>query len=174
MKKALLSLLFVVFSTSSIFAQFDKAISADPIDLLVSKVFNFTYEQKMSPTNSFTVFGSYYNYSDYWSAYGIGASYRWYLKDVIQDDRTPISGLSVGPMARVSFWDYTGPNPLNLDYGGTMVVVGGEVAYKFNDLFGKGSNFFVEPIVRLGFIVSDIDYLGYDALGFGVNIGYGW
>jgi len=170
MKKVFLFLFVALFSASSIFAQYEKAISADPIDLLVSKVFNVTYEQKLSGNNSFTVFGSYYNYSDYWSAYGIGASYRWYLTGVIQDDRNPISGLSVGPMARISFWDYTGPNPLNLDYGGSMVVVGGEVAYKFP----LGNQFFVEPIVRLGFIVSDIDYLGYDPLGLGINIGYAW
>lgn len=148
---------------------YQKAVSIDPIDFLVSKVFNATYEQKISPTNSFTVFASYYDYSDYWSAYGIGASYRWYLTDVIQDNESPIGGLSVGPMARISFWDYTGPNPLNLDYGGSLFVIGAEAAYKFT--FGQ---WYIEPILRLGFAVSKLDYLGYDPMGGGINVGYAW
>ena len=181
MKKFLTLLIFVV-SISSLQAQlikqqgasqaqypYQKAVSIDPIDFLVSKVFNATYEHKLSPANSFTVFVSYYDYSDYWSAFGIGASYRWYLRDIIQDNETPIGGLSVGPMARISFWDYTGPNPLRLDYDGSLFVIGAEAAYKFTF-----DNWYIEPILRLGFAVSKLDNLGYDPMGGGINFGYAW
>ncbi len=169
MKKLLIvSAILIVFTMSNAFSQYSRALSVDPIDFLVSKVFNATYEHQLNEKNSLTIFGSYYSYSDYWAAYGIGASYRWYLTDVFDDSKTPIEGLSVGPMARVSFWDWSGPSYWNWD-GGTYVVIGAEAAYKFN--FG---NWFVEPIVRLGFAVSDIDGLDYDPFGGGVNVGYAW
>lgn len=170
MKKLLVvSALILTFALSNVSAQYSRAISVDPIDFLVSKVFNATYEHQLSEKNSFTVFASYYSYSEWWSAYGIGGSYRWYLTGVLNDDKTPIEGLSVGPMAKISFWDYSGSDPLGVIDGGSLIVIGAEAAYKFN--FG---NWFVEPILRLGFAVSELDYLGYDPLGGGVNVGYAW
>lgn len=169
MKKLLVvSALILTFALSNVSAQYSRAISVDPIDFLVSKVFNATYEHQLSEKNSFTVFASYYSYSEWWSAYGIGGSYRWYLTGVLNDDKTPIEGLSVGPMAKISFWSWDGPSYFSWD-GGTYIVIGAEAAYKFN--FG---NWFVEPIIRLGFAVSDLDGLGYDPFGGGVNVGYAW
>lgn len=155
------------FSANLDAKNYKQAISIDPLDFLVSKVFNATYEHQLSKENSFTVFFSYYNYSDYWDAYGIGGSYRWYLTDLLKDKKNPIEGLSVGPMARVSFWssDYYQLEDENSIY----LVIGGEAAYKwvFND-------FIVEPILRLGFGVTDISGLGYSGWGAGVNVGYAW
>lgn len=167
-KLIVLSAIVLLFAASGSFAQkYTRAITIDPLDFLVSKVINVTYEQMLSEKNSFTIFASYYAYSGDWSAYGIGGSYRWYLPGVLDDGKSPYEGLSVGPMARVSFWDYTGPNPLGTDYGGSYVVLGGEAAYKF--VFDR---WVVEPILRLGFGVTELDGLGYSGWGGGVNIGY--
>lgn len=145
---------------------YKQSISIDPLDFLVSKVLNVTYEHQLSKENSFTVFFSYYSYSEYWTAYGIGGSYRWYLTDLLKDKKIPIEGLSVGPMVRASFWS----NDYGYDLDNSVyLVIGGEAAYKwtFND-------FVVEPILRLGFGVTDVAYLGYSGWGAGVNVGYAW
>jgi hypothetical protein len=151
--------------------QYKHAISGDPLDLLISKVFNATYEHQLSAKNTFTVSASYYSYSDWWSAMGIGGSYRWYFPGLFNDGKNPIEGFSAGPMARVSFWSWDGPDtPYYDDYTGDVyIVIGGEAAYKW--VF---DGFVVEPIVRIGFGVTDITGLGYDAYGAGVNIGYAW
>jgi hypothetical protein len=145
---------------------YKQSISIDPLDFLISKVFNATYEHQICKENSFTVFASYYSFSDYASAFGIGGSYRWYLTDVLKDEKFPIQGLSVGPMARVSYWSYDAV--WSEDANDVYIVIGGEAAYKwvFDD-------WVVEPILRLGIGVTDIQ-TSYSGWGAGVNVGYAW
>jgi len=161
------ALAMLISSSTDLSAKnYKQSISIDPLDFLISKVFNATYEHQLSKDNSLTVFASYYNYSEYWSAYGIGASYRWYLSGVLKDEKFPIEGLSVGPMARVSFWD---SDFYQLDDDNSVyIVIGGEAAYKwvFND-------WMVEPILRLGIGLTEIN-AGYSGWGAGVNVGYAW
>ncbi len=141
----------------------DHSITADPIGLAFG-LLNATYEQRVGNANSFTVFGSYWSYSE-WTAVGFGGSYRWYFN--LNDGKTPLEGLSAGPMISVGFWDWGGPFA-SFD-GGTSIAIGGELAYKW--IFNQ---FVVEPILRLNFNVADINGLDYRAYGLGVNLGYAW
>ncbi len=170
--KKFIVLIAILFATSftGVKAQYTSAISIDPLDFLISKVVNATYEYRLSENNSLTLSASYYAYSDYWKAFGIGGSYRWYLSDVLRDEKEPIEGLSVGPMVRLSFWTFDGADPLDVVDDGAYIVIGGEAAYKYN----FAPNWFVEPIIRIGFAVTDLEYLGYDPIGGGINLGYNW
>ncbi len=159
----------LVLMSSSAFAQkYTSNISIDPLDLLVGKKLNLTYEHRLSAENSFTIFGSYIKWSDNWSATGIGGSYRWYL-DAFKEGKTALNGLSVGPLAAVTFWTWDGGGVLSYD-GGTTFLVGGEVAYKW--IFKN--QFSVEPIMRVAFPLGELDGLSYSGFGFGVNLGYSW
>ncbi len=162
---------FIAFSNSS-YAQVNNhpgsySLTVDPIDFLVSKTLNATFEFKLNPKNSFTINGSYYAYSDWWKGYGLGASYRWYI-DLFNEGKKALNGFSVGPMVRASWWTY--------EFGGykadteMYVAIGAEAAYKW--VFSGGWT--IEPIVRLGFGVTDVTGLGYEGYGGGVNIGYTW
>jgi hypothetical protein len=145
-------------------------ISVDPFDLLISKTLNATYEIKMGSSNSLSIFGSYYNYSSSWSGFGIGASYRWYV-NLFGENTKALEGFSFGPLASVGFWKYDAPKHTNFNYDNdVMFSIGIEAAYKWT--FSK--NFFVEPIARIGFAVNDVNGLGYDPVGGGINIGYTW
>ncbi len=156
--------LYTLLPGQSIAQPYSNSISANPIGLAFG-VLNATYENKLSPTNSFTIFGLYYGYTD-WAAFGVGGSYRWYLD--INEGKRPIEGLSVGPMAEFGFWSWSGPSYITND-GGASFAIGGEVAYKW--VFNK---FVVEPIVRLSIPVVKIHGLTYHSFGGGVNLGYAW
>jgi hypothetical protein len=144
---------------------YTKAISLDPLDFLINRVLNVTYEHQISKENSFTVFASYYSPDEYWSAIGIGGSYRWYLSKVLQDNKIPIEGLSVGPMARFIYWSWELGSASDTY---AAVILGGEAAYKF--VF---DDWVIEPIIRLGIQVTDVS-AGYNGWGVGVNAGYAW
>lgn len=162
---------FIAFSDSSNAQERNHkgnySLSVDPGELLLKNVLNVTFEYKLSPKNSFTVVGSYYNYNEWWKAYGIGGSYRWYI-DLFKEGKNGLNGFSVGPMLRASWW--------NFDYNGytgdteTLVAIGAEAAYKW--VFSGGWT--VEPILRLSFGVSEISSLGYEPIGAGINVGYTW
>lgn len=163
---------FIAFTNSSNAQTSSKSgnysLTIDPIDLLVTKVLNATFEAKIDNKTSFTIFGSYYNYNEWWSAFGIGGSYRWYF-DIFNEGKKGLNGFSFGPMAKASFWSVSGVQGDAFD-GGLLISIGGEAAYKW--IFDNG--FTIEPIVRLGIGLTDIDGLNYDSYGFGVNIGYTW
>ena len=149
--------------------RYSKSISADPFEFLVFNVFNATYEQRLSRNNSFTLFASYYNFSSDWTAFGIGASYRWY-SDAFEDNKKALEGLSYGPMIRYSYWSFARTDYYEYeDYGGSYLVLGAEVAYKW--IF---DDFVVEPNIKIGFPVLNVQHLGYDPYGIGINIGYAW
>lgn len=172
-RKFVLLIAFLLIGTNGLFAQsssYTNVLTCDPVDLLVSKVLNATFEHRVSYDNTFTITGSYYKYSDNWSAFGIGGSYRWYI-DLFKEGKKPLEGFSVGPMLRLSWWNWDGDNKYGHSYdGGTYVVIGGEAAYKW--VFSE--HWVVEPIIRLGFGVTDVTGLGYEGWGAGVNFGYTW
>ncbi len=155
----------ICLSTGRTAAQnYKNSISADPISLAWGFL-NLTYENRIGATNSFTVFGSYWSYSN-WTAFGIGGSYRWYFE--IGDAKRPLQGLSAGPLVSFGFWDYA-TSSVHSYSGGTSAAIGGELAYKW--VFG---GFVVEPILRLAFNLASISGLDYRAYGLGVNLGYAW
>lgn len=154
---------------------YTKNISADPLDLINRDQLNVTYEQKLSPENSFTVFASYVDLggsvkdgSGGWSGFGIGASYRWYF-DIGHQNKTPLEGLSVGPIAALTFFNYTHGFDEKTD---AYLAIGGEASYKFVILDGLS----IEPTLKLMFAAKKIDYMpsSYDPWGIGVNVGYAW
>jgi hypothetical protein len=155
--------LCMVCSTNLWAQRYTHSISADPISLAFG-VFNATYEWQTAPINSFTIFGEYWSFVD-WSAYGIGASYRWY-PHLFEDGKKPLEGFSVGPRIDISFWNWGGYTGLNNNY--TSIGIGGEAAYKW--VFG---GFVVEPLIVINIPILKIVYT-YGAFGPGVNLGYAW
>lgn len=163
-------ILFVIITCSnSLFSQqrrYSQSISANPIGLAFG-VLNATYEQKLDPVNTFTINGYYWAITD-WNAFGIGGSYRWYLK-IIDDNKHIIEGLSVGPLVAIGFWSWKGSS-LYKDYGGVSFAIGGELAYKW--IF---DGFVVEPMINLTFNVNKIEGLStYNPFSAGINLGYAW
>lgn len=161
----------ISFQSLSAQGTYKQAIAIDPLDFLLIGRLNATYEHQLSTENSLTVQFSYINYSDWWTAMAVGGSYRWYFPTLFKDAKSPIEGFSAGPFARAEFWSWAGPdNSFYDDYGNDVsIVIGGEAAYKW--IWG---GWMVEPIVRLGFGLTSITGLGYDAYGGGVNVGYAW
>jgi hypothetical protein len=155
-------LISFLFATLDTMAQDQtKAIGANPVGLLF-RIFNAKYEQKLSPTNSFTVQGYYFPLLD-WAGYGFGGSYRWYF------EKKALEGFSVGPVASIAFWSWTG-SVFNYE-GGTMVLLGGSAAYKW--IFSGG--FALEPELMLTFPVNTFTgFSGYSSFGVGLTLGYAW
>ena len=140
------------------------ALVVDPVDLINGRI-NLTYEKKLNSKNSFTINASYWNWADWLSAFGVGASYRWYL-DLFEEGKTGMNGLSVGPRADIFFWSYDAGNT----HSYSTVAIGGEANYKW--VFGDGK-WAVEPTIKLTIpIVKEKGYNYYSNYGFGVNIGY--
>lgn len=154
-------------SQAAVNSSHEYALSVDPFDLLIGDALNLTFESKINNKNSFTLGFDYYHYNSNWSAIGFGASYRWYI-DLFKEGKKGMNGFSVGPMAKVSWWTYDGNNT-NYD-NSAYVVVGGECAYKW--IFSSG--WMIEPILRLGFGVNNVDGLDYSGWGAGINLGYTW
>lgn len=148
----------------------NNAISIDPISLLSNGTLNATFESKINSSNSFTIFGSYYQYKKDnfdWSGFGFGGSYRWYI-DIFSEGKRGFNGFSVGPMAKVTFWSWNGTE--NLYKNSTEVTIGLEAAYKW--VFSN--QWAVEPRFYYGIDFSNIDGLNYVPWGIGVNLGYVW
>ncbi len=159
---------FAIFmAVQSTASAYTKAIMTDPFDLMWGG-FNVRYETMVSPKNSI-VPEFRYNYG-YWSwttGFEVGATYRWYLRDVFPVRTKGIEGFNVGPFAIIGMYHYDWPGHSDeTDYN---LVIGGEASYKW--VF---SGFVVEPTLRLGFAPVKSDYMNGYRWGFGVNIGYGW
>ena len=139
-------------------------ISVDPVDLINGRL-NATYEKKLSPSNSLTINGSYWMYNSYLNAFGVGASYRWYL-DPFEEGKKAMNGLSVGPRLDFYYWSY---DYLGFDHSWSTLAIGAEVNYKwvFSDKWS------VEPTIKFAIpILKEKGYDYYTNYGFGVNIGY--
>ncbi len=146
----------------------ENAISANPLGLVIG-IFNATFEHKLSQENSFTINALYYSIGDWWTAFGVGGSYRWYL---FPQDKKPFEGFGFGPFVSVEYWksDYSALyDYLGYDDGGAMVSIGAEAAYKWN--FG---GFVVEPVVRYALPLMSFSGLSYQSYGLGCNLGYAW
>jgi hypothetical protein len=147
----------------------NNVISIDPLDLLISGRINATFEHKMSAKNSLTINASYYSFSDWWSAIGVGASYRWYV-DPFEEGKSALNGLSLGPRVQYFSWNWDGPDYGYGDWGNySSFSIGVEVAYKWT----FSSKWVIEPIFKYTFPVMKKDY-GFtpDDWGLGVNLGY--
>ena len=150
----------------------NKVVSLEPFDFLFNGRINATFETKMGASNSLTINGSYWDLSKYWSAFGLGASYRWYL-DPFEEGKKALNGLSVGPRIDFFFWtyDYSSVISGHKSETSSSFAIGGEVNYKW--AFGDGGKWVIEPTLKLMFPVRKADGLsGYSSYGFGVNLGY--
>lgn len=147
---------------------YDQAIMANPISLLFGW-FNAAYEVQVTTNNSLVVNGYYFSLFDYWTAFGVGASFRWYF-DAFNTGVTPIEGLGVGPLVRLEFWTYDDAGgPFAYD-GGTGISIGGEAVYKW--VWG---GFVLEPGLNVTFGVADVEGLGdISPVGAQLAIGYAW
>jgi len=168
MKKAFYTIAFVALFgmfTSNIYAQrvvkkYNQAITANPVALAFG-LFNATYEKALSPQNSFTAGLNYWNYGG-WTAFGVSASYRWYL---FQEQDKMIKGFGFGPMISLGQWGYEN----NTYSNSTSFSIGAEASYKW--IF---DGFVVEPIAQINFNILSINGLNYRPFGIGINLGYGW
>jgi len=145
----------------------EAVFSIDPIDLLFEGRISAVYEKKLSAKNSFTVNASFWDYDRNSSAFGVGASYRWYF-DLFEEGKSSFNGLSVGPRLDGYFWNRRYNEPSKKDNSYSTLAVGGEVNYKwvFNDKWS------VEPTIKFVIpIVRKAEY-GYPNHGVGVNLGY--
>jgi hypothetical protein len=153
---------------------YDYAITANPLGLAFG-LFNAQFEFQTSQNNSFLVRGNYWTpgvaFSN-WTAYGIGASYRWYL-DAFKQGTTAITGFSFGPAVAVDFWSWDLDDDFGFfdDYdGGATFRIGAEANYKW--IWG---GFALEPGINIMFAVSDVEGLGtLSPFGILFNIGYAW
>jgi len=149
-------MIFALTTAPDAKAGYSNAISGDALGLLFSHYLTVTYEFTMSPTNSLSLFGTFYS-SGGWDAFGFGASYRWYI---VKSSKQILEGFSFGPKAGISFWSG--------DDDGTSLAIGGEAAYKW--IFG---GFVVEPIISIMFPFKEYGHSGaYWVLG--CNLGYAW
>lgn len=155
--------------SSGIMGKYGQAISIDPLVFLINKVFNVTYEHRIGEANSLTIFGQYFSPNEWWTGYGIGASYRWYI-DITKDGKRALDGFSVGPMVGFSYWTMDNVFWESQGWGsGGQLYIGGEVNYKF-----QFENWFIEPNIKYSFPIGDLVGLNYDYYGLGVNAGYAW
>jgi hypothetical protein len=137
-------------------------ISLDVLELALRGPLAIQYEWKTTPVNSWALRGYFWPARDYYSAFGVGAAYRFYVAD-----SRALTGLSVAPAGDVYFFSSS-----ELDKSATIFLVGGDLAYKW--IFDA---FAVEPMfgIRIGFGGSEsVSY----ATGFlpvlSVNLGYAW
>jgi hypothetical protein len=156
-------------SSSGILGKYGQAISIDPLVFLINKVFNVTYEHRIGESNSLTIFGQYFNPTSYWTGYGIGASYRWYI-DIMKDGKRALDGFSVGPMVGFTYWTLDNVYWADQGWGdGGQLYIGAEVSYKF-----QFENWFIEPNIKYSIGIGELTGLSYDYYGLGVNAGYAW
>jgi len=146
----------------------DKVVSVDPLDLLIDGRINATFEKKLSPKNSFTVNATYWGYDKYATAFGLGASYRWYF-DLFEEGKSSLNGLSVGPRLDFFFWNRSYNNPSLEDVTYSTLAIGGEVNYKW--VFG-GGKWAVEPTIKFVIPVLKESGYSYTNYGLGINLGY--
>jgi hypothetical protein len=140
----------------------ENVLSADPLDLIFGQL-NVQYELKAGPVNSYVARLHYWiPQTNTWSAFGVGAAYRWYIAD-----SRALTGLAVEPAADLYFSsDANGHNAI-------IIALGGDISYKW--IF---DDFALEPIlgVHFGFSPSSTAFpqatTAYGVLG--LNLGYAW
>ncbi len=137
-----------------------QVISVDALGLFQNgNVITLQYEWKTAPTNSIHIRGRFSSYSTYYTGFGLGGGYRFYIAD-----SRALTGLAVTPVAEVWFYSSSELNTSSILFG-----VGGEVTYKW--IFDQ---FSVEPGVGvgIGFGGDDITYYTKTRPYAQVHLGY--
>ena len=146
----------------------NNVVSINPFPLMWGQI-NVQLEHKMGPKNSISVNAGYWSWSEYWAAFNVGASYKWYF-DIFEENKSALNGLAVGPRIDFEYWQ-TSRDWGWLDYSNyPSLRIGAEVSYKW--VFGDGK-WAVEPNVKLTIPIMKKDY-GFSPYnyGYGVNVGY--
>lgn len=162
----LVALFVLTFAANTASARYSHNISGDLLNYLEVDRFDVTYEHQLSAMNSFTIIGSWYDYSSYFDIFGLGASYRWYPK-LFEDGKKSLEGFSVGPMITMVYWKYS---YLSRDDTYITFNIGGEAAYKW--VF---NGFSVEPKITLLIQINKPDnFSTWKGVSLGCNLGYAW
>jgi hypothetical protein len=156
----------VTASAASYTTGANNVISINPVGLIDGRL-NATFEHKLAPKNSLTVNASYWGLDDWASAFGIGASYRWYF-DPFEEGKSAINGLSVGPRLQFYQWSYDYDLPYLEDFSYSSLSLGVEVGYKW--VFS--SKWVVEPTFNYAFPIMKKSGYSFADYGWGVNLGY--
>ncbi len=161
-------IIFLILSFNSILFSQTKAITVNPVGLFLGAL-NVQYEFRYDPDNSIALRANFVGYdigSFSNSAFGLGATYRWY------HSTKPVIGLWYGPSADILFWTAKEKKPINPGtYTSSFLGIGGDIGYKWNlDHFGVevfgGMRYYFGQIAGLSF--------GGASLIAGVNLGYLW
>jgi hypothetical protein len=152
-------------------SSYNEAITVEPLNFLINGIINAKYEQKLSPTNSFTV-GGLLAYSHpsggTWLGIGVGGSYRWYV-DLFKTRQKPIQGFSVGPRASILYLSFDNEQNASPLKNGTIFRIGGEANYKW-----IWDAFVLEAGILLEFPVLNGSDFEPGAFGLNASIGYAW
>jgi len=152
-------------------ASYNEAITIEPLNFLMNGIINAKYEQKLSPTNSFTVGGLlvYKNPSGgTWLGIGVNGSYRWYI-DLFKTRQKTIQGFSVGPRASILYLTFDNEQNASALKNGTIFRIGGEAMYKW-----IWDSFVLEAGIVLDFPVLNGSDFEPGAFGLNASIGYAW
>ncbi len=156
-------------------------------------IFNIEYERVLSKKNSIAFrlnLDTGINNS-YWesSGFGFGASYRFFLIDVLKTKMAP-AGFWIGPAVDFIFFTstfkYTKFNvatskwvPATVEASTIFVKTVCEVGYEwlFEDLFGKDVHLVLAPYAEVGFKFGSLEYatgsLGYGGFHFALGVSAG-
>lgn len=137
-----------------------QVLSIDALGLFQSgNIVTLQYEWKTAPTNSFHIRGRFSDFGGFYTGFGVGAGYRFYIAD-----SRALTGLNVAPVAEAWFY-----NSSALNSSSTVFGLGAEVGYKW--IFDQ---FAVEPGVGLGFGFGgdDITYYTKTRVYAQVHLGY--
>jgi len=158
------------YSQSGSKKSYTKALTTDPINLLLKEEINIKYEQIIGKKNSFTADLLFnHGYVDA-LCIGVGLGYRWYMHTLIPDVRTRgIEGFAIAPFANIQ---YLRKEISTDNYKSNVgITVGVGASYKFVLFDGLA----VEPAIRFGWGISDAGYYRRDFQPLmGVSIGYAW
>lgn len=120
-----------------------QVFSVDPVGLILDDPLILQYEYKTGPVNSWAFRALWWPYgtdiSYDWTAYGVGAAYRFYVAD-----SRALTGLSIAPAAELLFFHGSFAGGASSSKSGIAVWIGGDVGYKW--IF---DDFSVEPMLGL-------------------------
>ncbi len=149
-------------------AQSSKAVMVNPLGLFWG-VMNVQYEFRYDIDNSIALRTNFVGYdigSFSNSAFGIGASYRWYNKT------KPVVGFWYGPSADILFWSAKDKVKISpTTYKSSFLGIGGDAGYKWDF-----NHFGVEIFGGLRYYFGDIAGLSFGGASLiaGLNLGYIW
>jgi hypothetical protein len=171
----ILSVFAITLITNNVLAQkssYNEAITIEPLNFLLNDIVNVKYEQKLSPTNSYTVGALLVFASDSkegtWFGFGVNGSYRWYI-DLFKTRQKTIQGFSVGPKLSILYLAFENEQNRSDQKSGTIFRIGGEATYKW-----IWDQFVLETGIVLDFPVLNGSDFVPGAFGLNASIGYAW